>query len=65
MAAADHDRLVADLEGRLAGLDDEHLGVGVPMELRADARLRVHEDDRERDIAVLGADELVRVLRVL
>src|SRR5690349_2327231 len=44
-----HDqRLAAELERRLARLDDEHFGVGMPMELRADARLRVHEDHRER-----------------
>src|SRR5688572_16877824 len=28
MAAVDDQRLVADLEGRLPGFDDEHLGIG-------------------------------------
>ena len=65
VAAIDDDRVVADLERRLAGLDHEHLGVWVAMELRADAGLRVHEDDRERSIVMLGADEFVGVLGVV
>jgi hypothetical protein len=32
VAAADDDRLVAELKGRLPGLDHEHLGVGVSMQ---------------------------------
>jgi hypothetical protein len=35
------------------------------MQLRADAGLRVDEDDRERDFAVVSPDELVRVARVI
>ena len=65
VAALDDDRRLADLERRLARLDDEHLGVRVAMELRPDARPRVDEDHRERHVAVLGADELVGVLGVL
>ena len=61
----DDQRSVADPEGGLAGFDDEDLGVRVPVELRAGARLRVDEDDRERDVTVLGADELVGMLGVL
>ena len=64
VAALDDDGLVADLERRLPGLDHEYLGVRVPMQLRADTGPRVHEDDRERDVAVLGTDEFVRVLGV-
>ena len=60
--ALDHHRSIPDLEGRLPGLDDEHLGIRMPMHLRPDARLRVDEDHAERDVAVLGADEFVRVL---
>jgi hypothetical protein len=61
----DDDRLVAQLERGLPGLNDEHLRVGVPMELRTDAGPRVHEDDRERNISVLGADEFVGMPGVL
>ena len=35
MTALDHDGLVADAERRLARFDDEHLGVGMAMELGA------------------------------
>jgi hypothetical protein len=65
VAALDDDRLIADLERRLPGLDDEHLRVRVPMQLRADTRLGVDEDDRKRHLAVLGPDKLVRVPAVL
>ena len=65
VAAFDDDRRVADPERRLARLDDEHLGIGMAMELRPDAGSRVDEDHRERDVAVLGADELVGVVGVV
>jgi hypothetical protein len=55
------DGVLTEAEGCLAGLDDEDLGVRVPVDLRADAGLRVDEDHRERHAAVLGADELVAV----
>ena len=61
MSPIDDERFFPELERRLARLDNEHLGVGVSMELRADARLGVNEDDRERDVAVLGADEFMGV----
>ena len=62
VALVDDDRLVPDPERRLAGLDDEDLGVGMAVELRADPGPGVDEDDRERHVAVLGPDELVRML---
>ena len=61
VALANDDRLVAELKGRQPGLDHEHLGVGVPMQPRANARRGVHEDDRERDIAVILTHEFVRM----
>ena len=51
--------LVADPKRRLARLDHEHLGVGVPVELRPGAGLRMSADDGERNVTVLSADELV------
>ena len=51
----------SDLERGKAGLDDEDLGVAVPVEVGSDARRRVDEDHRERHIAMLGADELMRM----
>ena len=63
--ALDDDRPVADLEGGLARLDDEHLGIRVSMQPRPDTRTRVDEDHAERDLTMLSADELVRVLAVL
>jgi hypothetical protein len=65
MTAMDDGRRVSDPERGLAGLDDEHLGVRVAVELRPDARPGVDEDHRERHVAVIGADELVGVLRVI
>jgi hypothetical protein len=53
--------LLTELECRHARLDNEDLGVGVAMQLRSDARLCVHEDHRERHVAVLRADEFVAV----
>ena len=64
VAAIDHDRVRADLERGLARFDHEDLGIGMPVQLRPDARTGVHEDHRERHLAVLGANELVRVLGV-
>ena len=61
----DGDGLVADAEGRLAGLDDEDLGVGMAMELWADAWLGMDEDDREGHVTVVGPDQLVGVAGVL
>jgi hypothetical protein len=57
----DDERLDPELERGLSRVDHEHLGIWVSMELRADAGLRVHEDDRKRDVPVLGTDELVGV----
>ena len=37
MTAVHHDGLVADPEGRLARLDDEHLRVGMAVDPRTDA----------------------------
>src|SRR4029078_13053027 len=65
VAFVDNDRLGADLERRLARFHHEDLGIGMTVELRADPGSGGDEDDRERDVAVLRPDELVRVLRVL
>jgi hypothetical protein len=62
MAALDHDRAIADLERCLTGLDDEDLGVRVPVQLRTDTRRGMHQDDRKRDFGVFGPDELVRMV---
>jgi len=59
MASRDDSPLIADLKRRFARLDQKHFGVGMSMKLRPDSRLRVHEDDRERDIVVVCADELM------
>jgi hypothetical protein len=64
LPASNHHRLVAELEPGLARFDDEHLGVGVPVQPRAGTGRCVHEDDRERNVPVLGTDELVGVLGV-
>src|SRR6185437_16314456 len=64
VAAIDDHRLVADPERGLTGLDDEHLRVWMPVQLRTDPWLRVDEDDREGHVAVLGPDEFVCVLGV-
>jgi hypothetical protein len=61
VASWDDQSLLADLKSRLARLDQKHFGVRMSMELRPDARLRVDEDNRERDIAVVCADELMGV----
>ncbi len=65
VTALDLYRLVADLEPRPPRLDDEHLGIGVSMQLRSDPGPRVDEDHAERNVAVLLPDELMRVLTVL
>jgi len=65
VASVDNHRPVADPKGRLARLDHEDLGVGVPMELRSSAGLGMHEDDGEGNITMLSADELVRMRGVL
>lgn len=65
MAGLDHHRLVADLEGGLAGLDNEDFGVRVAVKLGPDAGLRMHEDDAERNLSMVSADELVCVHGVL
>ena len=65
MARLDERRLVADPERRLARLDDEDLGIRMAVELRADARRGVDEDQRERQVPEIRADELVGVLRVI
>jgi hypothetical protein len=61
VASRNDQSLLADLKGRLARLDQKHFGVPMSMELRPDARPRVDEDDRERNIAVVCADELMGV----
>ena len=61
MASWHHKPLRADLKCRLTRLDQKHFGVRMSMQLRPDPRLRVHQDDRERNIAVIRADELVGV----
>jgi hypothetical protein len=65
VAAVDNDGPVADPERGLAGLDDEHLGIRVAMELGPGAGLRMHQDDAEGNVTVLGADELMCVVGVL
>jgi hypothetical protein len=47
-----------------ARFDHEQLRVGVPMQPRTGTGRRVHEDDRKRDVPVVGADELVGMLVV-
>jgi hypothetical protein len=64
VALSDDDGLVADPERRLAGLHDEHLRVGMAVDLRPGAGPRVDEDHRERNV-VVRADQLVAVLRVV
>jgi len=61
MAGWDDQSLLADLKRCLARLDQKHLGVRMSMKLRPDSWLRVHQDDRERNIIVICADELMRV----
>jgi GTPase len=61
MAFRDNHGLVAEAERGLARLDHEHLGIWMPMNLRAAAGSRVDEDDREGNVAVVRAHELVRV----
>jgi hypothetical protein len=60
-ASRDDQSLLTDLKCCLARLDQEHFSVRMSMELRPDSRLRVHEDDGERDIVVVCADELMGV----
>src|SRR4051812_7395388 len=62
VAARYLERLRPDPEGRRAGLDDEHLGVRVPVHLRPVTGLDMDEDEGEGRVLVVRADELVRVL---
>ena len=48
---------VVDLEAGLPGVDDEHLRVRVAVKQRACAGPVVDEEQRDRQPAVLGADE--------
>jgi hypothetical protein len=61
MAGWDHKSLRANLKCRLTRLDQKHLGVRMSMQLRPDTRLRVNQDDRERNLPVICADELMGV----
>jgi len=51
-----------NLERRPSGLDNEHLWIGMPVQVGSGARNRVHEDERHGKLAVVSADERVRVL---
>ena len=48
---------VVDLEAGLSGVDDEHLGVGVAVKQRACAGPVVDKEQRDRQPAVVCADE--------
>ena len=54
--------LVAKHERGLPGIHDEDLGVRMRVERRTGPRARVDQDDRERDVGVVRADELVAVV---
>ena len=62
VSPTDDERLIAELERGLPGLDHEDLRVGVPMQLRADAgfgvsrQLFVRLDDRRQEGLRVGAD---------
>jgi hypothetical protein len=65
VAGRNDERPLRDPERRLAGLDDEHLGIWMLMKLRSDTGSGVDEDHRERDRPVVRPDELVRMRAVL
>jgi hypothetical protein len=52
------DLILPKAEPRPAGFDNEYFRVWVAMEARPYARRRLDQDDRERHVTVLGADEL-------
>jgi hypothetical protein len=54
VTTVDDNRLVADSECGLARLDHEDLGVRVAMELGPCTGLRMHDDDAEGNVTVLG-----------
>jgi hypothetical protein len=53
---------VAELKRRLSGLHDEHLRVGMPVQLRTLARCTVDKDHRERHLAMLRADPFMEAI---
>jgi hypothetical protein len=63
LAAADDQGVIAEAEAGLTRFDHKHLCIWVLMNLWAGTGRRVHEDDREGHVPVLGADELVGMLR--
>jgi hypothetical protein len=48
-----------DLEVGLSGIENEYLGIGMAVKLGAGARAGVDQEQRNRDVAVVGADELL------
>jgi hypothetical protein len=52
---------VVDLEVRLSGVDDEQLRIGVAVQPRACAGTIVHQEQRNRNAAVLCANEPARL----
>jgi hypothetical protein len=64
LPAANAHRVIAELEPGLPRFDHEHLCVGVPVQPRAGTGRRMHQDDRERNVPMRCADELLCVLRM-
>ena len=64
VAGCHHGLLITELERGFAGVNNEHLNVGMAVKFRTTSRWRVHQDEREGNVAVRGTNEVVGVVGV-